>query len=96
MIAKVQHISIGNEVMDGVDTIIDCYPASGYVMIDVIVKGYSKNFNIVSVDNTYGRVVIPNTTLVKGDCVTFIYKQNPAFNETREFSAADFLSTEFA
>lgn len=93
MIAVTHYTCIGSEEKSGANTIIYHTRSSGLKMIDVIVKGNSKLFNNVTVDDYYGKVTIPQT-LVKGDLVQFVYKVMPELPLPiiPEFSSSDFNS----
>lgn len=95
MIAVNHYRVTGNEDKTLTETILYNHASSGYEMIDVIVNGYSKNFSIVTVDNTYGKVTVPEL-LERNDHVVFICKTLPRFATDREFSPINFDSSEFA
>lgn len=93
MIAVTHYTCIGSEEKSGGNTIIFHTRSSGYKLMDVIVKGNSKLFTNVTVDDYYGKVTIPQT-LVKGDLVQFVFKIRPEIPVpiVAEFSSTDFNS----
>lgn len=93
MIAVTHYNCIGSEEKSGSNTIIYHSRSSGLTLIDVIVKGSSKLFTNVTVDNSYGKVTIPQT-LVKGDLVQFVFNIKPTIPVpiVAEFSSSDFNS----
>jgi hypothetical protein len=96
MIKSIQYTANGTE-----DGIIYCNPASGYVIIDVLVNGLSVLIDSgevsgfqASVDNTYGKV--STSGLNRGDLLQVVYKTKPSYSTDREFDPANFNSNEFA
>jgi hypothetical protein len=92
MIAAIKYKCIGSEVNDGINTEVYFHGASGYQIIDTIVKGVSKR---LTVDENTGLVLV-DEVLVRGDEVLCIYKTLPRFATDREFSPINFDSSEFA
>ena len=92
MIACVHYTCIGSEVNDGINTELYFPPASGHIIIDVIVKGTSRR---ILVNNNLGFIVV-NDLLVRGDLVQIIYKTLPRFvgavTDTPDFDYGDFDS----
>lgn len=69
MMAAYQYVATGNETNDGINT--EVYMPPGYAILDVLVKGKSKNTtNTVST----GQVLVYEL-LDKGDVVTILYNR---------------------
>lgn len=91
----------GGEV-SGLNTIVYIHPASGFVVIDVLLNGVSLDLGTeVTVDNTYGKLTFPQV-LGQGDHVLCVFKQLPRYGPAYElpdmvdFDPADFDSVDFA
>jgi hypothetical protein len=91
MIASVSYKCIGSEPNDGINTTLYFYPASGYDIVDIIVKGKSKN---VTIDETTAEVIV-DELLVRGDVVTCIYKTLPRTDTSPTQSTIDFEEPDF-
>jgi hypothetical protein len=91
MIKSIQYACIGSEVNDGINTEIYFHGASGYKIIDTIVKGKSKS---LTMDESTGLILV-DELLVRGDVVTCIYKtlpRNVGNTSMVDFSFSDFTS----
>jgi hypothetical protein len=97
VIAAIQYTCIGSEVNDGINTEIYFHGASGYKIIDTIVKGRSKN---LTMDETTGYVLV-DELLVRGDTVVCLYKTLPrnasvvVGGSMVDFTDGDFESNDF-
>ena len=91
MLAITQISIIGSETKVSGSTYINHARSSGWEIIDVIVNGYSKNFDIVTVDNYTGLIIVPQI-LERGDLVQVLYKMIPKIGTgyLPEFSSLDF------
>jgi hypothetical protein len=95
VIAVTQIRILGSETKVGGSTYINHARSSGREIFDVIVNGYSKNFNVVTVTNTTGIIIIPEL-LERGDLVQVLFKMFPTIPvvQVGEFDPADF-NTDF-
>lgn len=93
MIAATQIRIIGSETKVGGATIINHARSSGRQIFDVIVNGLSKNFNVVTVDDTTGFITIPEI-LERGDLVQVLFRIFPQIPVATvgEFDPANFTN----
>lgn len=91
MLAITQISIIGSEKKLLGNTYINHARSSGWEIIDVIVNGYSKNFDLITVDNYTGLIMIQEE-LERGDLVQVLYKMIPKIGTgyLPEFSSLDF------
>lgn len=91
MIANTQIRILGSETKTPTSTIINHARSSGWEIFDVIVNGYSKNFDVVTINNYTGFITIPQI-LERGDLVQVLYKMFPKIpvENIAEFDSADF------
>lgn len=95
MIAVTQMTMLGSELVIAGETWVYHSRSSGRTIFDVIVKGYSKNFTVVDVDDSMGLIKIPEV-LERGDLVQVLFRMFPEIPvaQVAEFAASDF-SNEF-
>lgn len=91
MIASVSYKCIGSEVNDGINTEVYFHPASGFKIIDTIVKGRSKS---LTVDETKGFVLV-DELLQRGDVVTVLFKFLPKTSTAPAQTTVDFEEPDF-
>lgn len=91
MLAITQISILGSEKKVLGSTYLNHARSSGWEVIDVIVNGYSKNFDVVSVDNYTGLIIVPEI-LGRGDLVQVLFKMIPKLRTgyVAEFSSLDF------
>jgi hypothetical protein len=93
MIAVTQINILGSETKTYNSTTINHARSAGYIIFDVLVNGLSKNFDVVSVDDYTGKIIIPEV-LQRGDLVQVAYKYIPRVPVAYfpEFSSLDFTN----
>lgn len=91
MLAITQISILGSEKKVGTSTYINHARSSGWEIVDVIVNGYSKNFDVVTIDNYTGLIIVPQI-LNRGDLVQVLFKMIPKLRTgyVAEFSSLDF------